>query len=114
MELEFHPEAWPQLLSTRLPGTDRLMPLDWHGLRAQLVAAHALRCEILRAQQIPNQPCSSFGKNAADQLAALCDASPLVNPGNPVVNLSVSANCKPLSGIEVSIGGAFTPGERGL
>ena len=106
MELEFHSEAWPQLHGRHAPGDDRLHPVEWHGLRAQLGAAYALRCEIARADQHKDKACASFGREAAQQLFGLCDGSHLVNP-------SASVNGKALSGISDSVDGAITHSDRG-
>ena len=106
MEIEFHPEAWPQLHNQRATDINALPLLDWQGLRARLIAAHALRREVSSIPSETVAASASFDRAVAGELSVLCDSLHLVN-------LSASANGKSLGGIEANIGGAITPGERG-
>jgi hypothetical protein len=106
MEIEFHPEAWPQLHNQHATDITTVPLLDWQGLRARLIAAHALRREVSSITSAITAASASFDRAVACELLVLCDSLHHVNP-------SASANGKSLGGIEANIGGAITPGERG-
>ncbi len=107
MEIEFHPEAWPQLYRKSAVGVDALSLLDWQGLRARLSAAHALRRESYAMTQPTSLVPASFDTSAAQALSALCDGLPSVNP-------SISVNGKALAGKEINSSGALLPVDRGI
>ncbi len=80
--------------------------LDWHALRARLVAARSLRTILTESARKPRPVCASFDSRIAKEFSAIPDAS------RPV-NLTASAYGKCLGGNEGGIDGAFEPGVRG-
>jgi hypothetical protein len=106
MEIELHHKAWPQLQSQHAVRQDAQPLLDWQGLRARLMAAHALRREVAAEPAQPAFANASFNRSVAHELAALCDESYVVNP-------TALGDGKGRADIGDNIAGAFTPGDRG-
>jgi len=71
--------------------------LDWAGLKARFLAAHALRREMA-AERLATPPGGSFAVAGGQVLEWQRKSSPVVNPTG-------SGNIKGLSGIETSVVG---------
>ncbi len=73
--------------------------LDWHGLTARLVAAHAARDVLNPPPRRPDPNCGSFAPGTARDLARwrAIDSQPALS--SPGVNLDAKADGKPARAI---------------
>ncbi|MEO5598947.1 MAG: hypothetical protein ABIQ66_10045 [Novosphingobium sp.] len=112
MDLGFDHQKWlqsPPTSPSRTPemAPDRTVPaLDWIGLKARFIAAHALRREMLVAAQA-TPPGGDFVTAGEQVLDWQRKSSPDVNPTG-------LGNVKGLTGITTPVAGNPLVGNRGL
>ena len=107
MDMGFDHEAWPAR-QRAAADPQAANGVDWHGLRARFIAAHACRVTLAQAASsiVGQSRCGSFHRAAASSLAEFATASPAVNPND-------LADGKRLPGIASEITGTTTPGGQG-